>query len=1006
MNKKLKALLLAASLAVVGGTLAACGEPEEPAHTHSYDEAEITWTWNADHSSATASVDCDDCTDGKITETDSEIETKDVTAPQLGQKGSTTYVAEVTINGTKYTDEETVTTKYSVATPTLASKVYTGSALEAEVEADAPYTIETNAQNAVNAGEYDVTLKLKDGTNNKWTTTDSETLTVKFTITKAENSVTAPTVANISCGETPAPTGATASYGTVSYVYATAEDGEYTAMTEFTAGTYYVKAVASETDNFAGATSTAASFTVSHNVASWDTTDAEYDYAVCSCGTKDTSVSFKKTVSGERQEVVLSGESCAIVLTGVSEYASIKSITLGENNLGTSLTLDVTTLKADTQNHGEQVLTAVVVDANGGEHTVSVPVLLVTKTIGSQEDFTATFTYNTERSFYGYYKLTADITGLTMKNQTGTAYNKTDGTGMDSETGVSQGFRGTFDGNGKTISGTAGTSGMFKLLGEGAVIKNLTVDVDYKNSYGGEFTYQSVFASSIFKTTFKDVTLNVKAEVEAAWGVKIGLFCGYGCGGNVFENVTVNAKDYEIYSLFGTGVSYVGYESHGGQNTYKNMVVYAKSVAQIGSYGNNPETMAVTTEEEGLFIYNSLVDLEENVIILTDEEAELQLTENYANATIVSVKYGEVDLGNSLTISTEKLTVADAGTKTFTVTVSINNKTVELSVVVKIDKGEITTEEETLTTARQDVVLSSTNAIALTLPEKYAAYTVEGIACGEYNLGTNLSALTIGDDFKAATANHGEQYITVSYIKDSSTYLMVRVPVLLVTKEISTAAEFTSAFTYTSSTIDGYYRLSDNITGLTMKNQTGDSLGVSYDSTKAATTPMGFIGTFDGNGKSITGTVSTRGMFGMIGLGGIVKNVTINASYSGDAYTAIFGSTIVGATLTEVTVNVTGNGSTATTNSNNIGLFTHVACAATTFTNVTVNAEDTSLYSLFGGLFKSSNAYTGYEKLGQNTYNNMTVKAKALAHIGNNGDTIISTEEGITVTLPAQTEEE
>lgn len=80
----------------------------------------------------------------------------------------------------------------------------------------------------------------------------------------AHNSVSGLTVADIKCGETPAPT-ATAAHGTVTYKYATAEDGEYTEITAFRSGVYYVKAFVEEGDNYEGAESPAVSFRVSHN---------------------------------------------------------------------------------------------------------------------------------------------------------------------------------------------------------------------------------------------------------------------------------------------------------------------------------------------------------------------------------------------------------------------------------------------------------------------------------------------------------------------------------------------------------------------------------------------------------------------------------------------------------------------------------------------------------------------------------------------------------------------
>ena len=158
--------------------------------------------------------------------------------------------------------EEPEIEKTPVAIPVIASKAYTGAALLAEVDENAPYLIKANAVDAVNVGEYDIVLELKDTVQNKWADTDEETVTVKFSVVKAENSVTAPTVENVYEGNTPSPVGASATFGTVKYVYATAEDGEYAEMTDFAVGTYYVKAVVEGTDNYAAAESTVVSFDV------------------------------------------------------------------------------------------------------------------------------------------------------------------------------------------------------------------------------------------------------------------------------------------------------------------------------------------------------------------------------------------------------------------------------------------------------------------------------------------------------------------------------------------------------------------------------------------------------------------------------------------------------------------------------------------------------------------------------------------------------------------------
>ncbi|MBQ8374093.1 MAG: InlB B-repeat-containing protein, partial [Clostridia bacterium] len=332
----------------------------------------------------------------------------------------------------------------------------------------------------------------------------------------------------------------------------------------------------------------------------------------------------------------------------LSEGETVSAITYGNYSFGTALN-SVTVpdgLLADTQNHGEQTITVTT-----SSRTVEVPVLFITQEISTATEFTSTFKYSGTTPLYGYYRLSADITGFTMKATGGAT---------DDETGVNQGFRGTFDGNGKTISGTTGSKGMFQVLGTGSVIKNLTVNANYLNSYNGAFTYQSIFARSIYGTAFTDVTVNVTGGGSPAATKNVGLICSVGCSNNTFTNVIVNAEAVEIGSLFGgAGISYVGYESK-GQNTYSNVVVKAKSLTEIG---NNYGTTYSVEDESGITLYTTttkVLDVERQEILLTDSTYSISSIDGFTILGNVTFAGNNADWGNDLaSLTIDSATLSD-----------------------------------------------------------------------------------------------------------------------------------------------------------------------------------------------------------------------------------------------------------------------------------------------------------------------------------------------------------
>ncbi len=146
-------------------------------------------------------------------------------------------------------------TKIAVDAPVINSKVYNGEKQAANIEANEAYAVIEN-NGGVNAGEYNVVLKLTDENAYEWKTpdeADATMLTLKFVITKATNSVSELTLEGWRAGETANVPAANAEFGEVKFAYATEQNGAYTENVPTAAGTYFVKAYVEATENYDGA---------------------------------------------------------------------------------------------------------------------------------------------------------------------------------------------------------------------------------------------------------------------------------------------------------------------------------------------------------------------------------------------------------------------------------------------------------------------------------------------------------------------------------------------------------------------------------------------------------------------------------------------------------------------------------------------------------------------------------------------------------------------------------
>ena len=180
------------------------------------------------------------------------------------------YTVTVTLSDDSYTLTGSVSAVFTIEkqlvyVPGPGSKPYTGKPMQSDLSDTAIYTVE-QGDDWIDAGDYIVTLTLRDASNYRWGTANAAVATVTFRITQAQNVfIKDPVIDGWTYGGTPnAPGGAQALFGndSIVYLYASSEDGAYAAAVPENAGTYWVKAFVAETANYTGAESAAVSFSI------------------------------------------------------------------------------------------------------------------------------------------------------------------------------------------------------------------------------------------------------------------------------------------------------------------------------------------------------------------------------------------------------------------------------------------------------------------------------------------------------------------------------------------------------------------------------------------------------------------------------------------------------------------------------------------------------------------------------------------------------------------------
>ena len=623
-----------------------------------------------------------------------------------------------------------------------------------------------------------------------------------------------------------------------------------------------------------------------------------------------------------RQEIVLGKASYAVDM-GISDGNVVKATIGGvvvdyDNNGNVTLSSE---FKNRLAKHGEQTLT-VTVEKDGNYIEYKKKLLVVTKEISNFEELKAALAFDSNNVKYGYYRLATDLIGYSYY-QSGNGI----GNGIWKNESGDTGFRGTLDGKGFTIQETFNVTGLFGYIGKGAVIKNITFNM---NKYADDSSYM-LLGYSMVGATLENVKVNVtKQQNDGITAIKSngvsGLLTSIFANGNTFKNVVVDARDTDIDTLFGS-CAYYGYTGTDTNTFDKNCKVVAQSLLGLACI-NNAEGVKKT---DSAFISGA-----DNLTVAKVDEA-----------------------------------------KWFTNEIVLSSSTEDDKVNLKVNLGDYT------------------NAAILPV-------TFGGEAVGKdvkYDNGT----LTLTNAFKNNKKKHGIRNLCLIAEKGGE-YHNIKVQVTVITKEISDIPALTAALTPDegSSVVYGYYRLSKD---LSSNGWYSVGYAAKWTAVQRSNADLGFRGTFDGNGKTISSWFYQDGLFGVVGNGAVIKNLTINnRQYQGDkgSLNTLFGYSMMGATMDKVTVNILSGGKADIATNAAGGLLTCLGGYGNTLKNVTINAKGLAIDTLFG-----TGCWFIYPKdYKQNTFDTCSITAKSLVGLActdNANKTVTSYDKvsGLTVTLEA-----
>ena len=739
--------------------------------------------------------------------------------------------------------EDSESAKTVVNAPVINSKVYNGEKQAATVEASDAYTVIEN-NGGVNAGEYNVVLKLTDENAYEWKTpdeADATTLTLKFVITKATNSVSELTLNGWRAGETANVPAANAEFGEVKFAYATEQNGTYTENVPTAAGAYFVKAYVEATGNYDGAEA----------VISFEITKAKNENAVI--------VSAEDVKYGENVTPVVTADATHIpdgaeivytyALTSDGEYVAWEAIE---------------------KRAGAYFVKATVAEDDDYKGASAIAGFEMTKGDNAINDF--------------------EIDAVTCKQNI--VLNAT---------------------------ATAGTV------------------VTYKYATAADGEYIDIPADGLVAGTYY-----VKA---------------YTAGDNNYAAAESNPATLTVNHAYTWTTDANGNDYRACACGSAERFVFDTSAEVLEKTESGYSLKLYTAEDEGKpdkvtfsFKVTLGTTVTENVVMAWTQSTEgiVEITGS-AEYTVKALAIGE-------TVLTATYTAADGKKAHVTINVTVERLTKTVEVAHETILADLATTELDLSFA--------------------SAYFTENasLAYGDKVLGNgalNGGKLTV--DFSEMT-DAGNLTFVATTDKDG-VYYSFNVNVLLATKIIR-AVDDLDVVKVTQTNIDnntsiyGYYVLGNDINVRWSKPMVAS---LTYNGTvQNYEANFGFRGTFDGLGHTISGfAVNTFGMFGHVGNGAVIKNVKFDKfKYNGQYNGALFGGTVRGAEITDVTLSNVEYVNAGAGIEHTQGFFASRYMQYNKLTNIKIDASKHEVYSIFGYVVNN------------NSFKNVEVKVKSFTMLG------------------------
>ncbi len=365
---------------------------------------------------------------------------------------------------------------------------------------------------------------------------------------------------------------------------------------------------------------------------------------------KGTSVSLSS-----RQEFVLTQDKINLDLSEANLDAnSITSIQIANIELGTNSS-EISLDKIKETNLSGEKEAVIKAKKNGEDITVYAPILLISKYIETMQDFIDLDTYRRKENGktarvinFGYYRLTSDIgdssNPIVSYKMSGWLNEQLDSNGA-------AGFRGTIDGNNKSVYLQTSYGGMFSIVGGGATIKNTNFVITSYGSQSGDPTCITTLGCTIAGAVIENVNFTVASSCygnadSQIYAAAIGLISTNACRSSSFRNVNVNSSA-KLVSLFG-GVSYNGFVGCDFENFNLECqeLSYLAVKATVGDI--NASKCALPVEIEGITGSYKVSNKTSTPINLNDKFASIDLGKAYGSMNLVDVYYKDNKIEGAL----------------------------------------------------------------------------------------------------------------------------------------------------------------------------------------------------------------------------------------------------------------------------------------------------------------------------------------------------------------------